>query len=520
MRRICRTVAILALLPACGATVPRQVSDAAATQAARLAEAAAQVRAGCLDCLLAGYTTYKGLLDGPSADVAVAAAAARTAALIAIRERELGLPDSGALAEARTLAGSSPVVSGSMTPLFEILETITAKGSTGNSPAASEAQIRGRGAASRNRDAWTASLRARADEDELAAYLWVTFNCHHNSPTNAQVDALVDAVPRWMDTALIHFGLAICTAPRLEMLERLLADDPRFGEVIVFKGLQSMVAGDLDGAEAELVRANDWRPRWPAVTSLRGSVFMTAEDFEAAADMYGRTLAIVPDHVEAMLGRIRALTYLGRHQEALDGVDGLLALDGWYVGDAHYWRAMNQLRLDRVDEAWASIEHAAQLITNAEVPKLAGIIAAQRQQLQAARMKFEESRERNAFDCETVFYLGVVLSEERRWADSVEALTAAAACLGESMNNLEADIARLTAAKMAPDRRTRLIARREQRIAAEARTRATAWFNAAVGSYNLSRFADARRYAEHVAADAQFGDRARNLLERLPSATP
>jgi hypothetical protein len=61
----------------------------------------------------------------------------------------------------------------------------------------------------------------------------------------------------------------------------------------------------------------------------------------------------------------------------------------------------------------------------------------------------------------------------------------------------------------------RQIGKREQEIASGARMRATCWFNAAMASFNLARPADARRYADKVAADEQFGDRARELLTRL-----
>jgi hypothetical protein len=44
---------------------------------------------------------------------------------------------------------------------------------------------------------------------------------------------------------------------------------------------------------------------------------------------------------------------------------------------------------------------------------------------------------------------------------------------------------------------------------------AAAWFNAAAASFNLSRGDEARRYAEKVADDAFFGERARSLLDRL-----
>jgi tetratricopeptide (TPR) repeat protein len=274
--------------------------------------------------------------------------------------------------------------------------------------------------------------------------------------------------------------------------------------------------GDLDGAAAQFDRANAWQARWPAVTNLRAAVYSTAEEFETAAELYRQTLALVPDHVEAMLGRIRSLTYLGRYLDALSAVDDLLRLERWYIGDAYYFRALNQLRLERFDEAWESVQRAAALITNAEVPKLAGIIAVQRQQLDEARARFEESRARSRVDCETAFYLGVVLSEQRAWAGAADALVEAIACLDRSIEALDQEVARLRASSIGADRRARQIARREQRIAAEGRTRAAAAFNAAVAAFNLSRFEDARQLAQQVADDAQFGERARSLLTRLP----
>ena len=61
----------------------------------------------------------------------------------------------------------------------------------------------------------------------------------------------------------------------------------------------------------------------------------------------------------------------------------------------------------------------------------------------------------------------------------------------------------------------RQIARREQQIADARRKMATSWFNVAIAYYNLARNADARQFAERVADDEQFGERARELLSRL-----
>jgi hypothetical protein len=45
--------------------------------------------------------------------------------------------------------------------------------------------------------------------------------------------------------------------------------------------------------------------------------------------------------------------------------------------------------------------------------------------------------------------------------------------------------------------------------------RATVWFNAAAANFNLARTGEARRFAEKVADDEQFGERARTLLQRI-----
>ena len=40
---------------------------------------------------------------------------------------------------------------------------------------------------------------------------------------------------------------------------------------------------------------------------------MTAEEFERSLTFYNRTLELEPHAVDAMLGKVRALTYLGQN---------------------------------------------------------------------------------------------------------------------------------------------------------------------------------------------------------------
>ncbi|HWF85311.1 MAG TPA: hypothetical protein VG222_10700, partial [Vicinamibacterales bacterium] len=268
-------------------------------------------------------------------------------------------------------------------------------------------------------------------------------------------------------------------------------------------------------ADALLERAYTWHPRWPAVTNALGSVALTAEEFERSAEFFDRTLAVVPRHPEGLLGKVRALTYMGRHDEAIAAVDQLLALEHWYIGDARYWRALNEAQLGRNDDAWTDIEAAAKLLINAQVPKLAGLIAYRLHHFDVSQAKFEESQSRDPADCETGFYLGIVLSDERLWPKSAEVLIGTATCLQAAQTRLAEEIETIRASNDPPDRKDRQIAKREQKIVEARRMLATSWFNTAIAYFNLERKVEARQFAEKVEADDEFGARARDLLSRI-----
>jgi len=87
---------------------------------------------------------------------------------------------------------------------------------------------------------------------------------------------------------------------------------------------------------------------------------MTAEEFQVARDFYDETLALAPMFPDALLGKLRALTYLTRAEDAMAVADELLAISR-YPGDAHYWKAYNELSLERYDAAWLDIEAAESL---------------------------------------------------------------------------------------------------------------------------------------------------------------
>src|SRR5262249_41146378 len=180
-----------------------------------------------------------------------------------------------------------------------------------------------------------------------------------------------------------------------------------------------------------------------------------------------------------------------------------------------YWRAYDEMQLTRYDQAWADVEESGKMLINADVPKLAGLIAYQRHQLDVSISRLTTSQARNPFDCETRFYLGVVHAELRHWSDTVNVLGSTAECLQRAEEGLEDEIERIRASDLREDRKARQIAKREQQIAEGRRRIATSWFDCAVAYFGLSKTDEARQFAEKVADDEQFGPRAKEILSRL-----
>jgi tetratricopeptide (TPR) repeat protein len=513
MRLAC-SIAAVVISAACSARPPAVVVAPAPTPAQRLASADALVRAGCLDCLIAAYGEYDLLRGFAAANDAAAAGAVRSAALIAVRQRELGMVDEGYSQRARTLLAANANLPTWLATLLDIVDVLPATAGGIIRTPTSDLDLERSRVLRTNRTAWDARLRELAPIDELAAYVWLAFACGATETRDLTLDELFAPAATFSDTPLVGFKRALCRgiepAPLLALRER----EPRFREVPYYLGLHAVGQRKLDDADPLFAEAFAWRPDWPTLTQSIANVAMTAEEFDRALSFYNRTVELEPHAVDALVGRTRALTYLGRNADAIATADQLIALR-WFAGDARYWRALNEAELEQYEGGWTDIEAAAKLLLNADVPKLAGLIAYRRLQLDVSRERFELARTRNPNDCETTFYLGVVHAEMRAWQPTADVLQNAASCLAANEIAYMNEIAAIQASNDPPARKAGKIARREQYIAKGRRQMATSWFDIAVACYNLSRTVEARQYAEKVVADEQFGERARAILARL-----
>ncbi len=511
MRRT-TAAAALVLLAACGPQ--KVVVDPAIAGRATLADADANVRAGCFDCLVEALKQYESARSVPAvADVATLGAV-RASTLLALREREMGTTDSGYLDRARRLAASSVTVGQDVLPLIDVVDALPWRGGLGT-----PSQLAVASPIYANRAQRLESLRVSAQRDALSAYLYAAYACESGAAFTMGNGELRAALGPQADLPLLTFRLAICAGSGPGAIDRLVAADPRYKEIAFYKGLNASSARKLDEADARYREAYAWRATWPAVTLAIANVAMSAEEFEQSRAFYDETLTLSPLFPDALLGKLRALTYLVKSEDAMRVADQLIDL-GRYPGDAHYWKAYNELQLERYDAAWADIEAADRSLINSDVPKLAGIISINRQRLDVARQKLELSRQRNANDCQTLYYLHLVLADLRQWPETVSGAVVAAGCIDAAATGLRSEIQTIRESDAPEARKMRQIAAREQQIAAGMRMRATCWFNGAVASFNLSKKDEAKGFAEKVADDEQFGERARQLLARLAASRP
>jgi len=509
-----RRLAIVVTLALAGCGPQKVVVDPAIVARATLADADANVRAGCFDCLVEALRQYESARTVSAVSGLAAAGAVRASALLALRERELGTTDSGYLEQARVLLLVVPEMRDDVAPLLDVIDAMPWRAGAGRSGRPDLAIT-----IYQNREQRAEGLRATANRDVLSAYVWLAYSCESgvaramgNAEVNAEVNA---AIPAFADALVIRYALAaVCGTSRPDALDDIVAAEPRYKEAVLYKGLKASGDRKLDEADARYREAYAWRKTWPAATLAIANVSMSAEEFEQSRAFYDETLTLAPLFPDALLGKLRALTYLVKPDDAMRVADQLIEIAG-YPGDAHYWKAYNELELERYDAAWTDIEAADRSLINSDVPKLAGIIAINRQQLDVARQKLELSRQRNPNDCQTLYYLHLVLADQRQWRETVQGVVAASGCIDAAATGLREEIETIRASDAPEARKARQVAAREQQIAAGIRMRATCWFNGAVASFNVSQNEEARAFAEKVADDEQFGERARQLLARL-----
>jgi len=476
---------------------------------ATLVRADGLVERGCYLCLGDALALYRELLRAGFRPALMRERVFRAATLMTVREREVGIvPEREGTEVAPIGPGTIATPGGAGTASYgEMAAAIPWSGS--GFPAVDHVAASGR------LPAWRAQLTPVADNgDPFAAYLLVALECSYPSPSSPVRDFARYSIAQPASLGLA-FRAAICRPVNEQALREVVDREPRFVEADFTLGQMYARRGVAGEAERHYRRAIELLPRLVAAPIALGDLLADAEEFEAALDLYDRALAIVREHRQALLGRIRCLSNLERHEEALGVCDTVIRLGEWYLGPAYYWRAWNLYALHDVAQAWIAIQTARHYLQTADVFELAGVIAFDRQDFSETRTDMEEALRHNKDMCRPRFYLGRVQMETREWTGAAGWFAQGATCYAEGAAATARKMEEARRSTLPEVRKARLLDRYQKQSAAGEHASALSAYHAAVSYANAGMTAWAIAQAERALRDDQLRTLAAELLAKL-----
>jgi len=161
-------------------------------------------------------------------------------------------------------------------------------------------------------------------------------------------------------------------------------------------------------------------PRSPSVTYLNGNFQQLIGDCNEALRYYGETIALVPLHDNAMLGRTVCLAFLKRFDESIAAATRIIEVKSVNAPQGYYWRAWVKHVMGDLQAARADIELAKSMASNNDIHRLAGIIEYDQNDLDIATkdLVIAKTMQGGGVDCVARWYLGLVEMKRERWLES------------------------------------------------------------------------------------------------------
>ena len=487
---------------------------------ADLGKADALVREGCYTCLQEALVIYEKHAASPKPPARAQQGVFDAALLIAVREKELGIPADASMERARRSAG--PVQAPQA--LIDAAELVI--GELSGLDPDQRAKLTGRPRRSLEEiDPRRLALDTVAGPSLVAAYLALAIDCEQrrDSIDVAALRTLHAGVP------LMEFRLAICPRANVPEVQGLRERDPRWTDTLFWEGRRAALGSptrpiDLPQAIALYAQGREAFPASLALTMVWSHTNVGIEEFEAGLSGFDEVLGKLPTHREALLGRVTALSYMMRHTDAIASATRMLELGTWHIGDAYYWRAWNRYNLKEYDTAWDDVEAALRGLSNTRVYMLAGLIAYARTELPTAILRFDRAYEIDSSNCDASWMSGLVSVDQQDWGVASPKFTRAMSCFVTAAAAARTDLARLQQTldkREAPAtaRETRQLARLQKDIETAEERSAQSAFNAAQCLARTGNKTQALTHVDVAATHPRMRDKALQLraaIEKLP----
>ena len=467
---------------ACAARAPAVVAAADTATRAR-AGVDALIQRGCYHCLEAAYAAASGSDSSVGSTQGAESprhpnltpVAFEAALLLAARSKELGLPYEPWLERARAVMPTGPdwsdylaiVLALRVDPLSDDRDAIFVDNLKYR---ASRETVAG----------WRADLTTGVGSPLLRAYLEISLVCQYI--VDDRNVTIAEAVQRFHDVPLIEYRAGLCGSAQAPHLTAVREAHPDFADIDLALGRYALDIPQQPDQDEGLRRFTSARaafPASPAIIASLGSLHEDREEWADALEAYDATLALVPTHRDALLGRTVTLSHLARYDEAIAGAARILELGSWFTGEAYYWRAWNEYHLARIDAARANTDNAKGLMHSAPVLVLSGMIEWHEHRLDEAESELQDALTLDAGQCEAAFLLGAVRAERQRWSSGAAAFELAQRCYDLSVTLRRETIARINAGPGSEEGKARQIARQQRAMTEEAQHRDEAAQNAA-----------------------------------------
>ncbi len=531
-RRILLSALSLTLLCSCspaakitanGTLLPNQRFEA------KKAEAAAFVEKGCYVDFKKAIQLYRELSTEPLMKNKITLPFVKALILAAVRERELGILNDAYIQEASNIiTGKSNLQF--LVPYVDLTMWMypKTKGIMKDIDTMGIVQVVNR---TLKNARVNADMQLRARTDEVLAYLYVTF-CTEYARYLEGPGMPTDFIGQYRGSILFRYKAAT-TYPKLDskLLEALLVSEPEFYEADYHLGQMDLgidrpldidrQSADLFEAEKHFLKAQAGIPESSQITMYLGGICIVTQELDKAVEYFDRTLAIAPTYRDALLGKSIGLGYMGKHEEAIGNLNGLVTMGSYLMGESYYWLAWNYHELGDAENAQRNVEEAkTRLPTDSEVFSLAGTLALEKGQLDKAEKEFSVSLECNGKNLGAVIGLGRVFALKKEWLDSANFYFHATRAAAQEETALAEEARKIGISSLATERKAHLVGIKEQQRRILEETRAMACFEAAVGYLNAGKRELALDLATKAAAHPAFTKAAERLIEKIKLRLP
>lgn len=488
----------------------------------RMAEADALFARACYSCLTRAFQTYDALRLAGFQPAAVTKKAFDTALLIAMREKELGMPAEAWIAKAAALAPASGPAAARAALYLDM--TRKARWSAGKHDADEASRFERAVAAEAiaGLGDWEKALGPPAARDLVGTYLMTALACAYTPPRQQDARLTLERLaPAHRSTPLMKYALGACKAEFRDELQSLTAD-PDFHEAQFQIGRQRLFQGgttvQLD-AKTSLAAAHKAMPPAVANSYLLAGVHLALEEFAECAARYDDVIRHGGARRDSMLSRTKCLTRGAMRVPAIASATELIEPPGTHRGEALYLRAWNRYHLKDLPAARGDIEDAKRTWASADLALLSGFVAYDMDEKPFAYTEFAQALAMNADYCVAAFYQGLIDATAERWAPAADRYERATHCYSRSVGLIAGDLQRAQALPADTPNRDRRIANLIEGLEVEKAQLSRAAYNTA---YSFGRSGSPSKgipYAmQAISAHKDMEKLAMELLEILKKA--